>query len=147
MEFGKYYVSGERYLSQEPPLGRNVVFTNKNGTEYERKDASQYFTEGETLIVKEIYVERSSSEVEFIEVPDKRFNTVLFSDVDVAPNTSFACQLERDEKGIYFEVDADCYEDLVSFTFYNDFKVAGEVCVNEQQAKTLMGQLQKKYNL
>lgn len=33
------------------------------------------------LTVKEIYVGRSISEVEFLELPNKRFNTAMFADL------------------------------------------------------------------
>ena len=34
------------------------------------------------MSVKEIYVGSWSSTVEFVEVPDKKFNTVMFEDVE-----------------------------------------------------------------
>lgn len=71
----------KRYKSDISPEGRKVVFLNDNGYDMERQYANQFFTDGDVLTVKEIYVGRSSSEVEFIEFPNKRFNTVMFADV------------------------------------------------------------------
>lgn len=72
---------GTRYGDGSSPEGRKVVFLNENGWDGEREHANKFFTEGQVLTVKEIYVGRSSSEVEFEELPDKRFNTVMFADV------------------------------------------------------------------
>lgn len=70
-----------RYGTIVPPLGRKVVFLNKNGSELHRKNANAYFQEGDILTVHEIYVDRSSSEVEFVEHIGIKFNTVMFRDV------------------------------------------------------------------
>jgi len=72
----------KRFKSEESPKGRKVVFLNYNGYDIQREHANQYFSEGEVLTVKEIYVGRSSSEVEFEECSGKRFNTVMFADVN-----------------------------------------------------------------
>ena len=45
------------------------------------KLANKCFKEGDILTVKEIYVGRSNSDVEFKEFLNKRFNTVMFKDV------------------------------------------------------------------
>lgn len=71
----------KRYKSDTSPEGRKVIFLNDNGYDIEREYANDLFEEGQVLTIKEIYVGRSSSEVEFIEYPDKRFNTVMFADV------------------------------------------------------------------
>ncbi|MDX1769920.1 MAG: hypothetical protein R3328_00195 [Planococcaceae bacterium] len=76
------YQFDKRYKTEEPPLGRKVTFLNDNGYEVERGTARNYFYENQLLTVKEIYVGRSSSMVEFLEVPNKQFNTVMFEDVD-----------------------------------------------------------------
>jgi hypothetical protein len=80
--YDMYGQFGERYLSTEPPLGRKVRYLNKNGWDYDKEYANKFFKEGQVLTVKEIYVSRSSSEVEFIEYPDHRFNTVMFEDME-----------------------------------------------------------------
>ena len=71
----------ERYKTNEPPEGRKVKFLNCNGYDSEREYANKCFKEGDILTVKEIYVGRSNSKVEFEEFPNKRFNTVMFKDV------------------------------------------------------------------
>lgn len=76
-----YSFDGERSGSNVSPEGRKVVYLNKNGYDMERDRANKHFKEGQILTIKEIYVGRSSSEVEFIELPDNRFNTVMFDDV------------------------------------------------------------------
>ena len=76
------YSPFERYKSDVSPKGRKVVFLNDNGYEDEREYANTLFKEGQILTIKEIYVGGSSSEVEFIEFPNKRFNTVMFADIN-----------------------------------------------------------------
>lgn len=71
----------KRYKSDVSPEGRKVMFLNDNGYDSQREYANNFFTDGDILTVKEIYVGRSSSEVQFIEFPSKRFNTVMFADV------------------------------------------------------------------
>lgn len=70
-----------RYISQTPPLGRRVKFINKNGWDWDLETARKMFTEGQILTIKEIYVGRNSSEVEFVTLPGKKFNTVMFVDI------------------------------------------------------------------
>lgn len=77
-----YATLGTRYLSDVSPEGRKVYFLNKNGYETQREHANKFFEENQVLTIKEIYVGRSSSEVEFIELPHKKFNTVMFADVE-----------------------------------------------------------------
>lgn len=79
-EFFRMNDGEERYLSKESPYGRKVEFLNRNGYEKQREDAQKYFHTGQILTVQEIYVGSSSSEVEFVEFPGKRFNTVMFAD-------------------------------------------------------------------
>lgn len=76
------YSFGKRYLTDEKPYGRKVKYLNDNGYDIEREVANKHFTEGQILTVKEIYVGRSSSEVEFVELEGKRFNTVMFEDIN-----------------------------------------------------------------
>ena len=81
-----YAFLGKRFKSDIPPTGRKVRFLNKNGYDGDREYANKYFKEGQILTVKEIYVGRSSSEVEFEEFHDRRFNTVMFEDVRLKKN-------------------------------------------------------------
>lgn len=76
-----YSMSLKRYKSDTSPEGRKVVFLNDNGYDSEREYANSLFKEGEILTIKEIYVGRSSSKVEFKEYPNKHFNTVMFADI------------------------------------------------------------------
>ena len=71
-----------RYESDESPYGRKVMFLNANGYDIQREMANKYFEEGQILTVKEIYVSGSSSDVEFVELPNRMFNTVMFADVE-----------------------------------------------------------------
>ncbi|MGE7726954.1 hypothetical protein [Bacillus cereus] len=73
------YSFGDRY-DGPLPAGRKVYFLNKNGYDSEREHAATFFEEGQVLTVKEIYVGRSNSKVEFVEHPLKKFNTVMFAD-------------------------------------------------------------------
>ena len=77
-----YAMFGTRYKSDQSPEGRKVKYLNKNGYDIEREIASRHFNEGDILTVKEIYVGRSSSEVEFVGFPNLKFNTVMFEDVE-----------------------------------------------------------------
>lgn len=72
----------ERHLNSDSPLGRKVIYLCENGWDSDVEYANKYFTKGQELTVKEIYVGRSSSEVEFLELPNKKFNTVMFEDVE-----------------------------------------------------------------
>jgi len=83
-----YAEFGERYLSNESPEGRKVIYLQKNGLEYHQEHANKYFKKNDVLTVKEIYVGRSSSEVEFVEYPNQEFNTVMFADVLVNDDMS-----------------------------------------------------------
>lgn len=77
-----YSLNGEkRYQSEEIPEGRKVIYLQKNGWDGDQEFANRYFYKNDLLTIKEIYVGRSSSEVEFIEQPNERFNTVMFADV------------------------------------------------------------------
>jgi hypothetical protein len=57
---------------------------------------------------------------------------------------NFHCYYERDEKGIFMEVDTESYTSLVSFTFLADFKVQGEVCLEKEDVEKLIEILQDK---
>lgn len=58
------------------PFGRKVVFTGKN-----INGNVVPFEINQILTVKDIYVGMYSSTVEFVEYPDKHFNTVMFEDI------------------------------------------------------------------
>ena len=75
------YAFNKRYKSNESPRGRKVVFLNYNGYDSDLEYARNFFSEGAELTIKEIYVGRSGSTVEFAEYPDKQFNTVMFADL------------------------------------------------------------------
>lgn len=77
--FGSRYKSG---TFDKSPEGRKVIFLDENGYDIQREHARRYFKKGDVLTVKEIYVGRSSSEVEFIELPSQKFNTVMFADAE-----------------------------------------------------------------
>ena len=79
--FDTYSPDFKRYQSVESPQGRKVRFLNENGYDGEREFARRFFSKGDILTVKEIYVGRSSSDVEFEEYPNRRFNTVMFADI------------------------------------------------------------------
>lgn len=72
-----------RYKDGDSPYGRKVKYLDYNGwdsdTEYARECG---LVKDQIYTVKEIYVERSSSEVELLEVEGK-FNTVMFEDVEI----------------------------------------------------------------
>lgn len=71
-----------RYESNISPMGRKVSFLNTNGYNSEREYANKLFQENEILTIKEIYVGGTSSEFEFLEYPNEKFNTVMFADVN-----------------------------------------------------------------
>lgn len=75
------YQPGKRYKSEESPAGRLVFFLAENGRDSELARAKSIIPAYKILTVKEIYVGRSSSTVEFMEYPGKRFNTVMFADI------------------------------------------------------------------
>lgn len=77
-----YFDDYDRLSNEPSPEGRKVRFLNKNGYSIQREDALKHFNEGDILTVQEILVDRNSSEVEFKEVPNERFNTVMFEDVE-----------------------------------------------------------------
>lgn len=76
-----YAPIGTRYRSETSPEGRKVYFLDRNGYDIEREHANKFFKKYDELTVKEIYVGRSSSDVEFIEFPNMKFNTVMFADI------------------------------------------------------------------
>lgn len=71
----------DRYNIQKSPYGRKVSFNNFHGMDGELEYARKFFTEDQVLTIKEIYIGRSRSDVEFIEYPNKKFNTVMFTDL------------------------------------------------------------------
>ena len=74
--------NSNRYMSDKAPYGRRVRFLNKNGMDYDLEFANEHMEENDILTVKEIYVGRSRSDVEFIEIPGNKFNTVMFKDIE-----------------------------------------------------------------
>lgn len=76
----EYQMFGERFGTGKSPYGRKVIYLNENGYDTEREVANKYFKENQMLTVSEIYVGRSSSTVEFVELPNYKFNTVMFED-------------------------------------------------------------------
>jgi hypothetical protein len=76
-----YAPIGTRYREEASPEGRKVYFLDRGGYDIQREHANKFFKKGDELTVKEIYVGRSSSEVEFVEFPGHRFNTVMFADI------------------------------------------------------------------
>lgn len=73
----------ERYNTNNSPKGRKVKYLGENGYDFDTQYTDQFFKKGEILIVSEIYVGRSSSQVEFQGYEGKKFNTVMFEDVEV----------------------------------------------------------------
>jgi len=73
--------TNKRYKSSTSPYGRKVRFLNENGYDMGLKNARRYFKKGQILTVNEIAVDDFSSTVEFVEYPEKWFNTVMFADV------------------------------------------------------------------
>lgn len=71
-----------RYDNGVSPEGRKVYFLNKNGYEGQLEQARKLFKEGQVLTVQEIYVGGSDSQVEFVEYPNQKFNTVMFADCE-----------------------------------------------------------------
>ena len=79
---GMYSLNGKkRYQSEKSPEGRKVIYLQQNGWDNDQEYANIYFSKNDVLTIKEIYVGRSSSEVEFMEIPSRKFNTVMFADV------------------------------------------------------------------
>lgn len=77
-----YSLEHKRYITDEPPYGRKVIYLNDNGYDIDREIANEFMEEGQVLTVNEIYVGRSISKVEFVEFPNLLFNTVMFADLD-----------------------------------------------------------------
>ena len=76
------YAFNKRFKSDVSPAGRSVFFLSENGRGIELEHAKTILAEHQILTVKEIYVGRSSSTVEFEEFPGRKFNTVMFVDLD-----------------------------------------------------------------
>lgn len=77
-----YTFSRKRYKSEVSPEGRKVKYLDTNGTDFNLKAARRYLEKGDVLTIKEIYVDRSSSNVEFQEYPGIFFNTVMFTNIE-----------------------------------------------------------------
>lgn len=104
----QYTGSGMRCGDGPEPYGRKVIFLNKNGYDAQLEVAARYFKPGQVLTVREIYVGRSSSTVEFVDLPRHSFNTVMFE--DVKPSTCKVCE----EKIFIDGLTADWYMDIPS---------------------------------
>lgn len=60
-----------------------VVFTGRNGTDFDQKRARDLgLSEGVLLTVSNVVMESFSSEVYFREIPGEAFNTVMFLEVE-----------------------------------------------------------------
>lgn len=72
-----------RYKNGDSPYGRKVKYLDYNGRDSDIEYARECgLVKDQIYTVKEVYVERSSSEVELLEVEGK-FNTVMFEDVEI----------------------------------------------------------------
>jgi hypothetical protein len=74
-----FHVSTKRLNVSPPPKGRKVMYIGKNGHKFQHEKSP--FKKGDILTIKEIYVDKYFSTVEFIEFSNKRFNTVMFDDI------------------------------------------------------------------
>ena len=77
----EYRIGTNRY-GKGDCRGRKVIFKGEGGYASELERAMNTFEVGQVLTVREIYVGRSSSVVEF-EGIDGRWNTVMFDDVEI----------------------------------------------------------------
>lgn len=71
----------KRHLTENKPYGRKVKYLQQNGWDSDKAFANKHLYKNQVLTVKEIYVGRSSSKVEFVEFPNLKFNTVMFEDI------------------------------------------------------------------
>ena len=62
--------------------GTKVRYLSKNGYDGQRQAADLIFTKGQILTVKNIDVDSWSSSVEFEELRNKWFNTVMFENIE-----------------------------------------------------------------
>lgn len=76
------YRNGKRYKSDISPKSRKVRFLDKNGYDADKAHARKCLKKNDVLTVHEIYVYGNYSHVEFEEFRGKRFNTVMFEDVE-----------------------------------------------------------------
>lgn len=68
----------ENCMEVGAPRGTRMVFSNKNGYDIEREQANALIGENSPVTVHVCSVGRSSSTYEFVEFPNKKFNTVMF---------------------------------------------------------------------
>lgn len=61
--------------------GTKVRYMDRNGYDADRRYAREFLIPGNVYTVAHIEVHSSSSNVALEEVPDKRFNTVMFMEV------------------------------------------------------------------
>ena len=62
--------------------GTRVKFTGKNGYEHDKEHANKYLKVGETYTVENNYVSGWHTDVWLKEVPNEKFNSVHFKDVE-----------------------------------------------------------------
>jgi dCMP deaminase len=68
--------------------GTKIIYTGKNGTDYDKKYADTHLIVGVTYIVKKINVHNWSSTVELEELPGYEFNTVHFEEFNEIETTT-----------------------------------------------------------
>jgi len=62
--------------------GTKVRFLNEHGYDNQREEARKLLKSFNVLTVKNIIIESWSSSVEFEELPNKYFNTVMFEEIE-----------------------------------------------------------------
>lgn len=81
-------------MNTEAKPGDKAVFLYPwNGYEHDMEKAALYLKVGETYTVERVVGHSWSTDVYFTEVPEQRFNSVLFADLDAMP--SLAEYIER----------------------------------------------------
>lgn len=61
--------------------GTKIIFINKNGHDHDKEYANEFLKVGPEYTIKSIDVQSWISYVELEEFPEKRFNTVMFEQV------------------------------------------------------------------
>lgn len=84
MEYNKAWGGGNspRYKGGCVPKGRKVKFLGVGGLDCDEEYGNKYLSVGGIYTVDEIYVGGWCSQVELKEYPKKKFNTVMFEDVE-----------------------------------------------------------------
>jgi hypothetical protein len=104
------YRFDERFAG-DLPKGRLVFFLDQNGYDIELESARKVFEADQILEVKEIWVGRSSAEVEFANF-EGRWNTVMFADLNKENTTKEPEKLANSDvqdylaEGLYLIVDS-----------------------------------------